>query len=158
VTDSSTDDHGDVRTEEIHTEISTEVSNEGQGTVYAVQTVQQGDRRVDCKIGHVDRIFAEGAEYYYKGEVFHTDALTQLPENAPRGRYKDDTFHELIDSDSSIEDGKLTETFVYDLDGVDTAEWAKEYFDGQMQMLPETLLEEWWEDKKSRYEEENEIL
>lgn len=145
--DPSSDDHKDLSTDDIHTEISTEVSHEGQGTVYAVRTVKQGDRRVDVKIGHIDGTFAEGAEYYYKGDIFHTDALTQAPRNAPRGRYTDDTFHELLDTDSSIEDGKLTETFVYDHDGVDTANWATEYFDAGL--LPATLLDEWWDETKS---------
>jgi len=150
VEDSSSDDYDGMSTDDIHTEISTQVSHEGRGTVYAVQTVRQGDRRVDWKIGHIDGTFAEGADYYHKGEVFHTDPLETLPENAPLGKYKNETFYELIDSTVSTEDGKLIETYVYDLDGVDTAAWAREYLDGHM--LPDTLLDEWWVDKKSRYD------
>lgn len=150
--DPSANNQNDASTADIHTEISTEVSHEGRETVYAIKAVTQGDRRVDWKIGHIEGTFAEGAEYYYEGEVFHTDPLQRLPENAPLGRFKDDTFHELIGSNSSIEDGKLTETYVYDLEGVDSATWAEEYVD--VQMLPETLLDEWWEDKRSHHDDE----
>jgi hypothetical protein len=151
VADPSANDQNDASTADIHTEISTEVSHEGRGTVYAIKTVTQGDRRVDWKIGHIEGTFAEGAEYYYKGDDFHTDPLQRLPENSPRGRFKDDSFHELIDSDSSIEDGKLTETYAYDFEGVDSATWAEEYVD--IQMLPETLLNEWCEDKISHHQD-----
>jgi hypothetical protein len=91
VADPSANDQNDASTADIHTEISTEVSHEGRGTVYAIKTVTQGDRRVDWKIGHIEGTFAEGAEYYYKGDDFHTDPLQRLPENAPRGRFKHDS-------------------------------------------------------------------
>ena len=138
MTDPSANNQNDASTVEIHIEISTEVSHGGRGTVYAIKTVTQRHRRVDWKIRHIEGTFAEGAEYYYKRDDFYTDPLQRLPENAPRGRFKDNSFHELIDSDSSIEDGKLTEAYAYDFEGVDSATWAEEYVD--IQMLPETLL------------------
>jgi hypothetical protein len=146
-----TDGQDDPRNEEIETEIKTEVSQEGKATVYAVQIVKEGNRRVDWKIGHIDGTFAEGTDYYYKGELFHSEGLQKIPENGPLGKYKDQRFHELLDSDISMDDGKLTEKNVYDLDGVDAGEWATGYLDGNM--LPETILDEWWEDVKSRHDE-----
>lgn len=151
MTELPTDDQDESRSEEIQTEIKAEVSHEGKGTVYAVQTVKQGDRRVDWKIGHIDGTFAEGTDYYYKGELFHSDDLQKMPENAPLGRFQDETFYELLDSDISMDDGKLIEENVYDLDGIDTAEWATEYLDGAMD--PETILDEWWGDAKLLYDE-----
>lgn len=147
-----TDEQDESSNSGIQTEINTEVSYEGKGTVYAVQTVKEGDRRVDWKIGHVDGTFAEGIDYYYKGELFCSDDLQKMSMNAPLGKYKDETFHELLDSDLSTDDGKLIEKKVYDLDGVDAAEWATGYLDGKM--LPETILDEWWEDMKSLHDEE----
>ncbi|SEH56303.1 hypothetical protein SAMN05192561_10762 [Halopenitus malekzadehii] len=152
MTELPTDDQDESKTEEIQTEINTNVSHKGKGTVYAVQTVMEGNRRVDWKIGHIDGTFAEGSDYYYKDELFHSNDLQKMSENGSLGKkIKNKTFYELLESDISTDGGKLTEKKVYDLNRVDAAEWATEYLDGNMR--PEIILDEWWEDMKSLYDE-----
>jgi len=128
--------------EELRTEVKTDVEFDGEGTVYAVKTVQQGKRRVDSKMGHIDGTFSEGTDYYYDGELFYTTGFYKVPENAPSGRYKDDTFHELLDGDISFDDDRMIRTGEYDLEGVDTSEWAKERLEGAT--FPQELLHDTW--------------
>ena len=139
--------------EEIHTEIKTDVDFEGEGTVYAIETVQQGDRRLDWKMSHIDGTYAEGFDYYYKGELFKRVEFEELPQDAPSGRYKDDRFHELLDGEVRIEDGRMIETKEYDAEGVDTTDWAIRRFGGSI-IGPQTILEEWYESYKEDYEAE----
>ncbi|MFY4815059.1 hypothetical protein ACOJIV_20540 [Haloarcula sp. AONF1] len=127
---------------EIQTEIKTAVEYDGEGFVYAVKTAQQGQRRVDFKIGHIDGTYAEGYEYYYDGEVFYTSEMTKVPENAPSGRYKDTEFYELMDADASVTDDTITETKEYDKEGVDTDNWAEDRLEGSL--TASELLEEDW--------------
>lgn len=140
--------------EEIRIDITTDVEFEDEeGTVYAIQTVEEGDRRVDWKIGHIDGTFAEGTDYYYEGERFDRAEFTKMPENAPSGKYKDDRFYELFDLESSFDDGEVTVSKTYDTDGVDTDDWAVKKLEGAF--YPETILDEWWEDAMEHHREES---
>ena len=146
----SDDGSTDSTTDEISSEILTEVEFDDEpGTVYAVQRVEKGEKRVDWKIGHIDGTFAEGHDFYDEGEMFESGQLQTMPENGPSGRYKDTKFHELLDFEVSVEDGKMIERRVYDVDGVDTSKWAIRYLDGSF--LLETILDEWWGDAWERH-------
>jgi len=149
----SDDTGGEASSEEIIVEFDTDVEFEGQkGTVYAVQTVRQGDRRTDWKVGHVDGSYAEAFDHYYKGELFESNELVKITENGPLGKYKDDRFYPLLDSDYSQGDGEMTESKTYDTEGIDASEWAVGYMDGNF--MPETILDEFWEEAKSDYDED----
>jgi len=114
--------------DDVQVDIRTNVSHDGEGTVYAVQTAKRGKYRVELKIGHIDGTYAEGSEYYFDGESFYS-SFYKVPENGPSGKYHDDTFYELLESDTTVEDGKLIEKYVHDADGVDVAEWASNRFE-----------------------------
>lgn len=127
---------------EIQTDIRTAVEYDGEGTVYAVKTAQQGRRRVDFKIGHIDGTYAEGFDYYLDDEIFYTSEMTKIPENGPSGRYKDDKFYELIDGDISMTDDTIIETTEHDRDGVDADEWAEEHL--ELDPTASEILEDDW--------------
>lgn len=146
MTEPPSDSDNKSNSHEIRTEKKTEISHSGEGTVYAILTVEQGKRRVDWKIGHIDGTFAEGFDNYYDGDLFFTNDFTAIPENAPSGKYKDDKIYRLEESDASVEDGEVTITEVYDTEGIDATEWALDYFDT---MLPETIIDEWWREDKA---------
>lgn len=139
--------------EDIQTEIRTDVEYEGEGTVYAVKTAQQGDRRVDFKIGHIDGTYAEGFEYYHDGNTFTSTGLYKVPENAPSGRYKNSKFYELIEMDVSFTDDTIIETKEYDREGVDTTEWAKERLDLDL-TASEVLEDDWLNSAQNHLEDE----
>ncbi|WP_147587320.1 hypothetical protein [Halorubrum lipolyticum] len=139
--------------EGVQTEIRTDVEYEGEGTVYAVKTAQQGKRRVDFKIGHIDGTYAEGLEYYYDGESFNSTGMYKVPENAPSGRYKDDKFYELIDGDISLTEDSIIESKEHDRQGVDTTEWAKERLEWKP-TASEVLNDDWVNSAQDHFEDE----
>lgn len=146
MTEPASDSNNNSNSSEIRTEKKTEISHSGEGTVYAILTVEQGKRRVDWKIGHIDGTFAEGIDNYYDGELFFRNDFTAIPENAPSGKYKDDKIYRLKEGDASVEDGEVTITKEYDTEGMDATEWALDYFDS---MNPETIMDEWWREDKA---------
>lgn len=139
--------------ENVRIEIRTDVEHEGEGTVYAVKTAQQGRRRVDFKIGHIDGTYAEGIEYYRDDEVFTSTGMYKISENAPSGRYNDDKFYELIEMDASVTDNTITESKEYDRQGVDTTEWAKERLEGDL-TASEVLEDDWLNSAQDHFEDE----
>jgi hypothetical protein len=149
MSEDQTNTHDESQEEEFQTEVKTDVSYEGEGTVHGVLTVQQGDRRADFKIGHIDGTYAAGDDYYHKGELFYSTGFTMLPENAPSGEYRDDTFKELLEADVSVKDGRLVDERVYDAEGVDTTEWATSRLEAE---YPNELLEA-WEYAKSKHDD-----
>ena len=135
-------------TGEIHDEVLTDVDfPDEEGTVYAVRRVEQGSRRIDWKIGHIDGTYAEAIDLYYNGEELDIQPLQTVPENSPLGMYKDSTFHELLDGETKVEDGKLISRKVYDLDGIDAVEWAADKV--ETTFMAETILDEWWAEPSS---------
>lgn len=135
-------------TGEIHDEVLTNVDfPDEKGTVYAVRRVEQGSRRIDWKVGHIDGTYAEAVDLYHDGEELDIDPLQTVPENGPMGMYKDSTFHELLDAETKVEDGKLITKEVHDLDGIDAVEWAAGKVEGAF--AAETILDEWWVEPSS---------
>jgi len=133
---------------EIHDEVLTDVDfPDEKGTVYAVRRVEQGSRRIDWKIGHIKGTYAEAIDLYHNGEELDINPLEKIPENGPSGRYKDSTFHELLDAEMNIEDGKIISKKVHDLDGIDAVEWAAGKAEGAF--MAETILDEWWVEPSS---------
>lgn len=137
------DSDSETHSEEIHDEVITDIEFPSEkGTVYAVRRVEQGSRRIDWKVGHINGTYAEGIDLYYDGEELDVSPLTEMPENGPLGMYKDSSFHELLDGETEIEDGKLTVKKVYDADGIDAVEWAAGKVESAFRA--ETILDEWW--------------
>jgi len=138
MTDESKENNG-----EIHDEVLTNVDfPDEKGTVYAVRRVEQGSRRIDWKVGHIDGTYAEATDLYHHGEELDINPLEKIPQNAPSGKYKDSTFHERLDGETKVEDGKLITKEVHDLDGIDAVEWAADKINGAF--TAETILDEWW--------------
>lgn len=117
--------------------VRTDIEFSGEGTVYGVETVQQGKRRIDWKIGHINGTFAEGWDCYYEGELFHQTGFRKIPENGPIGKYEDDAFYELIERDHDSGEDEYA-------DGENASNWAIQRF-GTSIVSPETRLEEWYQ-------------
>lgn len=149
MSDNSDEQHTDSEADDIITKTITDMTFDDEpGTVYAVHRVTQGPRRVDWKVGHIDGTFANGWEFYHEGDQFEGGPLETAPGNAMSEKYKDTRVHELLKSEIEVEDGKMIQTKVYDLDGVNATDWAISYVTGNY--LPETILYELWEDAWNR--------
>lgn len=126
--------------------IRTDIEFEGEGTVYGVETVQQGKRRIDWKIGHIGGTYAEGWDCYYEGEMFHRAEFKKIPSNGEIGKYEDDGFYELIERDHESGDDEYG-------DRQNASNWVVRRF-GTSVTYPETRLEEWYQPAwESEYED-----
>lgn len=138
-----------VADEEICTEIRTGVDYDGAGVTLAVKTIKRGDRRMDFRVGHLCRRYAETYDLYYQGELLHQGKL-ETERDRPTGGFLGGTYHEELDGSIEVEDDKIIETTVWEREGVDEMEWAERYIEYAVDH--EDVIGEMWEVMKNEYD------
>lgn len=130
----------------IHTEIKTDVQYDEQGKTLAVQTVEQGKRRLDWRVGFKNGSFAEAHDLYFDEELLHSP--TELGEISewPSGKLTEENEFLPLEDMVTDSDGDIHREYGDAQDGVALAIQIIESED------PQTILNEWWEDMKEMHD------